>query len=772
MAVSKKKQETKKGKSLKKSPGPRDAKQSRKKTALSGSEIIQPIKNGKKDFYIVGIGASAGGLDAFERFFTNMPSDSGMAFVLIPHLSPEHKSIMSELLKRYTKMEVFQAEDGVEVKPDCVYIIPPNKDMALMGRRLQLLVPAERKGFRHPIDFFFRSLAEDMGEKAICIVLSGTGTEGTLGLRAVKENGGLALVQEPKTAQYEGMPVSALATGLADYVLPPEKMPEELLRYVTHVRAMPRKPAVLPEGKTLEPLQKIFVLIRAHTGHDFSLYKQNTIIRRIEKRMAILQVRTMTDYASYIRSNTHEIDILFKELLIRVTNFFRDSEAFDALKEKGLPLIFKDRPSDQPVRIWVPGCSTGEEAYSIAIAVHEYMHEMKNLCKVQIFATDIDSEAIGIARAGVYPDSITVDVSPERLERFFTIKGAAYKVKDEIREMIVFAAQNIVKDPPFTKLDMIICRNVLIYFGAELQKKLVPVFHYSLRPEGIIFLGSSETTGDFSDLFTVIDKRWKIFKTRAVDSTSVRSFDLRRLPEFPDVAVRREELPVIKRNGRPDIGELIGKILLEQYSPPCVIVNDKGDILYFHGKTGKYLEPASGKASLNIAEMARKGLTLELRTALRMAADRKKDVAVEGLQVKSNGGYLTVDLEIKYISKPGPIEGLFMVAFREPASPKGRKAEKLRPYKPGKADQRLTDMEQELKVTKEHLQSTIEELETSNEELRSTNEELQSSNEELQSTNEELETSKEELQSVNEELLTVNAELQSTIDELSMRVTI
>ncbi|MBI4698532.1 MAG: hypothetical protein HY758_06365, partial [Nitrospirae bacterium] len=412
----------------------------------------------------------------FEKFFTNMPSDSGMAFVLVPHLSPEHKSIMGDLLKRYTKMEVFQAEDGVEVKPDRVYIIPPNKDMALMGRKLHLLDPVERKGFRHPIDFFFRSLAEDMGEKAICIVLSGTGTEGALGLRSVKEKGGLALVQDPKSAQYEGMPNSALATGLADYVLAPEKMPEELMRYVTHVRAMPDKPAVLPEGTALDPLQKIFVLVRAHTGHDFSMYKPNTINRRIEKRMAILQVRNIADYASYIRSNPHEIDLLFKELLIRVTNFFRDREAFDILKEKGLPLIFKDRPSEQPVRIWVPGCSTGEEAYSIAITVHEYMHEMKNICRVQIFATDIDNEAIGMARAGVYPESVIADISPERLERFFTRKGDAYKIKDEIREMIIFAAQNMVKDPPFTKLDMVICRNVLIYFGADLQKKLLPVF--------------------------------------------------------------------------------------------------------------------------------------------------------------------------------------------------------------------------------------------------------------------------------------------------------
>ncbi|HET6516508.1 MAG TPA: chemotaxis protein CheB [Thermodesulfovibrionales bacterium] len=769
MAARRKKKETKERKdSVKKRAASSDNTLHRKrKTVLSVPEKNQPVRSEREDFYIVGIGASAGGLDAFERFFTNMSADSGMAFVLIPHLSPEHKSIMSDLLKRYTKMEVSQAEDGVEVKRDCVYIIPPNKDMALMGRKIQLLEPVERKGLRHPIDFFFRSLAEDCGEKAICIVLSGTGTEGTLGLRAVKEKGGLALVQEVKSAQYAGMPASALATGLADYVLPPEKMPEELLRYVKHVRAMPLKPAVMPDGKTLEPLQKIFVLIRAHTGHDLSMYKQNTIIRRIEKRMAILQIKNLTDYVSYLRRASHEIDVLFKELLIRVTSFFRDSEAFDALKEKGLPLLFKGRPCDQPVRIWIPGCSTGEEAYSVAIAVHEYMHAVNNICRVQIFATDLDSEAIGVARAGVYPDSITVDVSPERLERFFTPKGVAYKVKDEIREMIVFAAQNIAKDPPFTKLDVIICRNVLIYLGTDLQKKLIPIFHYSLKPEGILFLGSSETTGDFSDLFAAIDKRWKIFKTRMHESAAVWSLDLRRPSAIPEGTAGREALPAIKRNGVIEIGEITEKILLDHYSPPCVIVNDKGDVLYFHGKTGKYLEPASGKARLNIIEMAREGLTLELRTALRRAAARKKDIAIEGVQVKADGGYLTVNLEVKYISKPDSALGLLMVVFREPSSPKGRKIEKLRAYIPGKSDQRLADMDQELRATKEHLQATIEELESANEELRSSNEEMQSSNEELQSTNEELETSKEELQSVNEELVTVNAELQNKIEELS-----
>ena len=745
-------------KSPARSGAPRKASQSLSPPAAS------PARIGRMDtFHVVGIGASAGGLEAFEHFFTNMPADSGMAFVLIPHLAPEHKSIMAELLKRYTEMNVVQAEDGMRANPNCVYIIPPNKDMAMLKGTLQLLEPVERRGLRHPIDFFFRSLAEDQGDRAVCIVLSGTGTEGALGLRAIKEKGGLVLVQDPKTTRYDGMPGSAIATGLVDYILPPDKMPEQLLRYATHPYAQPLKPAAKAERRFPEPLEKIIVLIRDQTGHDFSLYKRNTILHRIKKRMAILQVGTMADYVTCLRGNPKEIELLFSELLIRVTNFFRDREAFEIIKEKALPLLFKDLHPGQPVRIWVPACSTGEEAYSLAIIVLEYISTLKQKYNVQIFATDIDREAIDMARTGLYPDSITADVSPGRLNRFFIKKASAYKVKDEIRQMIVFAVQNFIKDPPFTKLQMISCRNVLIYFDADLQKKVLPILHYSLKPGGILYLGSSETIGEHLDMFSVVDRKWKIFRAKGAEATPRAPFELR-TAAAPVRTARPEAAPAIKKRDEVSVGAFAEKIILDHYAPPFVIINDKGDILYFSGKTSRYLESAPGKASLNIIEMAREEIRLELRAALRKAVASGKDMTVEGLQIKTNGGFRTIHLEIRHNAQHEPMRGLLMVVFRELTLPKGqRKGKASQPSR--KMSLLVTELEHELRSTKEQLQTTIEELETANQELGSTNEELQSSNEELQSTIEEMETSREELQSVNEELTTINTELQSKAEE-------
>jgi two-component system CheB/CheR fusion protein len=727
--------------------------------------VVSPSTVRKDSFYVVGIGASAGGLEAFEHFFTNMPDDSGMTFVLVPHLAPEHKSIMAELLKRYTKMEVFQAEDGMRANPNCVYIIPPNKDIGMLKGTLQLLEPVVARGLRHSIDFFFRSLAEDQGERAVCIVLSGTGTEGALGLRAIKEKGGLVLVQDPKTARYDGMPGSAIATGLVDHILPPDKMPEQLLRYITHPDARPLIPAAISESGSPEPLQNIIALIRSLTKHDFSLYKQNTILRRIEKRMAILQVGSMADYVAYLRSDPKEIELLFRELLIRVTNFFRDPEVFEIIKKKALPLLFKDRPPEQPVRIWVPACSTGEEAYSVAIIVQEHIRTLKQKYNVQIFATDIDKEAVDMARSGLYPDSISVDVSPERLDLFFTKKASAYKIKEEIRQKIVFAVQDIIKDPPFTKLQMITCRNVLIYFDAELQKKVLPIFHNALMPGGILCLGSSETIGDHADMFSVVDRKWRIFRVKGAEAIPTVPYQV---PTA--IAPVRNAIPeaalAMKKREEAGLGALAGKIIQDHYTPPYVIVDDKRDILYFHGKTSRYLESVSGKASLNLFEMAREEIRLELRTALRKAVARGKDTTVDGLQIKTDGGFRTLTLEIRHIAQDEPMPGLLMVVFRELALPKGQK--------PGKAPQpsrtmrrHVAELEQELRSTKEKLHTVIEELETSNQELGSTNEEFQSSNEELQSTIEEMETSREELQSVNEELTTINTELQNKSDEAS-----
>ena len=724
-------------------------------------------QSGRNDIYVVGIGASAGGLEAFEQFFMNMPPDSGMAFVLVPHLSPERKSIMAELLERRTAMKVAQAEEGMEIKPDHVYIIPPNRDMAVQDNTLRLLEPSESRGVRHPIDFFFRSLARDKGEQAICIILSGTGTEGTLGLRAVKGEGGLVLAQDVKTARFDGMPSSAIATGLVDYILPPEKMPELLLRYTKSAFARTFMATEKPEKKTGDAIPKIFSLIRVRTGHDFSLYKQNTIIRRIEKRMALHQIETLDRYVSFLRSNEHEVEALANELLIRVTSFFRDPEAFEVLKQTVFPRLFRNKHAGSALRIWTPGCSTGEEAYSLAMTAVESMQELNLHFKVQIFATDIDARAIDSARAGVYPESITVDVSPERLGRFFISQGHQYQVRDDIREMVVFALQNVIKDPPFSKMDLICCRNLLIYLGAALQKRLLPLFRYALKPEGVLFLGSSETVGDSSDLFTILDKRWKIFRARKTEGRAAIVLDYRYPAPLPGQA-EAEAAAGARRPANVQIGDVMEKLLIEKYAPPSCVVNDRGDILHFHGRTGAFLEPPSGRAALNVFEMAREGLRIELRTAIRKALSLKKDVVYEGLRVKSDHGHRIVNLEVRTIKKPEHLEGLLLVVFNEQAVPQGRKAAtQKRTRLSAGTDERLEAMDYELKSTKEHLQSSIEELETSNEELKSLNEELQSSNEELQSTNEELETSREELQSVNEELITVNAELQTKIDELS-----
>jgi two-component system CheB/CheR fusion protein len=705
-------------------------------------------------FPVVGIGASAGGLDAIEKFFSNMPSDSDMAFVIIMHFDPTSKSVMVEILKRYTKMEVYQAEDGVKISPNTVYIIPPNKDMAILHGKIQLLEPTVSRGIRHPIDFFFRSLSEDYKEKAICIILSGTGTEGTLGLKNIKGEGGMVMVQDVTSAAYDGMPASAIATGFADYILPPEKMPEQLLNFVKQPYIKGTRKAALIEQTA--PMQKIFVLIRDRTGHDFSLYKESTINRRIERRMNIHQIDKVQDYVRYLSENPSEIDALFKELLIGVTSFFRDPEAFEILIEKVLPGILKDKTPAQPVKVWVTACSTGEEAYSIAMIFKEYLDEIKSDIKVQIFATDVDKDAIETARAGVYPASIAVDVSQERLDRFFTKVEDSYRVKKEVREMVTFALQSLIKDPPFSMLDMVSCRNLLIYLGPVLQKKVLSTLHYSLKKDGILFLGNSETIGELTDLFSVLDRKWRIYKSKGGSHILMGDFThMGRAGAFPKIKEPVKSVEI-------GIGDHIEKMLLENYAPSCVIINEKYEILYFHGKTGKYLEPAPGKAGLKIVEMAREGLKHELNIAIRKAIAQKKEAIFKDLNVKTNGSFQTVNLIVRPLVKPD-MQGLMLVIFEDVPGRPSKPVKKG--YTKPQINQYVIDLELELKSTRENLQATIEEMETSNEELQSTNEEFQAANEELQSANEELETSREELQSVNEELMTLNAEHQSKIEE-------
>ncbi len=711
-------------------------------------------------FPIVGIGASAGGLDALEQFFTHLPATPGMAFVVVQHLDPTHKSILADLVQRQTRMEVFEVEDGVKVQPNCVYIIPPDKDMGMMHASLHLTHPTARRGLRLPIDFLFRSLAHDQHERAIGIVLSGTGSDGTLGLKAVKEEGGMVMVQDPETAKYDGMPRRAIATGLVDVVLPPNEMAKQLIAYVRHAfgRGIQSPPLAKPESKS--ELLKVFIQLRTQTGHDFSGYKPTTILRRIERRMMLYQLERLADYVRYLQENPAEVQTLFKELLIGVSNFFRDPDAFTALKEKVIPALFKSR-SMEPIRVWVPGCATGEEAYSIAILIREQVELLKQDVKAQIFATDIDSTAIEVARGGEYPSSIAADVSPERLRRFFAKKDGAYQVNKTLREMLIFAEQNIIKDPPFSKLDLISCRNLLIYMGVDLQKKVFPLFHYALMPDGYLFLGSSETIGELTDLFGVIDRKWKLFQRKEEALSRKTDLDLPILPLRHGVTGLGAGVAAETRKP-PSFREVSERQLLERYAPAAVLIDNNGAILYVHGQTGKYLELAEGEANLNIVRMAREGLGIDLTTAIRKAAAQKKAIRYEGIRVKTNDHDQTINLTVTPVPKESGLSDAVLVAFEEAAPAPAR------PREPDQENtQRAEELERELRSTKEYLQTTIEELETSNEELKSTNEELQSSNEELQSTNEEMETSKEELQSVNEELVTVNSEHEVKLEDLA-----
>lgn len=719
---------------------------------------------GAPGFPIVGIGASAGGLEALEELFENMPAGTGMAFVVITHLHPGYPSLLPDLLAKVTEIPVVSAADGLRVEPDHIYVGPPGGQIAILHGILHRMETEKAEAPRLPIDYFFRSLAEDQKDRAISIVLSGTGTDGTLGLKAVKGESGMVMVQQPQSAKYAGMPSSAIATGLADYVLAPVAMPQHLIAYVQGPYLATEEAPAGVSAVPSEPMQKIFVLLRTRTGHDFSGYKNNTIRRRIERRMNVHQIQKPHQYLRYLQENPHEIDILFKELLITVTNFFRDPDAWQALIPH-LDELIRMRPENYTLRAWVPGCATGEEAFSLAIALRERLENFKQHYDVQIFGTDLDAEAIETARAGQYPDGIAVDVSPKRLDRYFLREDSSYRVRKEIREMTIFAPQNVIKDPPFTRLDILSCRNLLIYLNADLQKRLVPIFHYALKPGGLLLLGNSETVGSFTDLFEPLDKRWKIYR-RKESATAIHA-----LPDIPAQPVVRDEGVLPRSVLAPSVKEaqittLIERLLLRRFAPPSVVVNERGDILYIHGRTGTFLEPAEGQPRANILEMAREGLQIELSGALRECFRKGTDVVREGIRVGSNCDFVHFDLTVSKIHEPEAIRGLLLVTVR-PTPPAVPESAARRPKPKAGDGERIAQLERELQYMKESHQTTQEELETSNEELKSTNEELQSTNEELQSTNEELETSKEEMQSLNEELTTVNAELQSKVDELS-----
>ncbi|WP_029916815.1 chemotaxis protein CheB [Pelobacter seleniigenes] len=710
---------------------------------------------------VVGIGTSAGGLEALEQFLRNVPAKSGIAFVIVQHLDPTHKGVLPDLLQRVTSMTVRQVTDRMKVESDCVYIIPPNKDMSILHGVLYLFEPTESRGLRLPIDFFFNSLAEDQKQLAVGVVLSGMGSDGTLGLRAIKAKAGLVGVQDPSSAKFDSMPRSAIDAGLADIVSPAEELPGKILAYLRHIPNRSSSQPVLLE-KEQSALEKVTVLLRSKTGHDFSLYKKNTLYRRIERRMAVHQIKRIDDYVRFLRENPAEAEILFKELLIGVTSFFRDPEEWNLLRDKALPALLTQQPDGGSFRAWSVGCSTGEEAYSLAITFKEAVAHCKtnDSYTLQIFATDLDQDAIVRARQGLYPVNIAGQVSDERLHRFFIQEEKGYRVHKEIREMVTFATQNIIMDPPFTKLDILLCRNLLIYLQPDLQKKLLPLFHYSLKPGGLLLLGTAETVGSFNSLFAAMQPKSRLYlRQDSLPSPASLIFPTMNGAGMP--GIKKES----KMPHQPDnLQSLTDQLLLQSYSPPAVLTSAQGDILYIRGKTGKYLEPASGKVNWNIFAMARDELRFEMNGAFQKAVREQKTVTAKGLKVSVNGGLQALNLTIQPITHPEALSGMVLVIFQDmPADP--TKAGTGRGKTKSPASARIAELEQALMQSREELQITHESIQASQEEFKSMNEELQSTNEELQSTNEELSTSKEEMQSINEELQTVNAEQAAKMEE-------
>lgn len=730
----------------------------KEKAAKSSKEEPSDSKNDL--FPVVCVGASAGGLEALEQFLANVPENSGMAYIVIQHLDPTQKGMLPELLQRVSKMQVFQVTDHTLVKPNRVYVIPPNKSMSILKRVLYLFDPLEARGLRLPIDFFLRSLALDQKERSVGVILSGMGSDGSIGLHAIKENDGIVMVQTPETAKFDSMPRNAIDSVLADIVAPVNELPTRLIDLIKQSTTL--KPEAEIDTKEKNALEKIIILLRTHTGNDFSLYKKNTLYRRIERRMGIHKIDKIISYVHFLQENQAEINILFKELLIGVTNFFRDAPVWEKLKEQVLPNLLANIKEGTIMRAWVPGCSTGEEAYSLAIVVKEAIEKVNphGAVTLQIFATDLDNEAIETARKGIFPANIISDVSPARLSRFFVKTEDGYRINNEIREMIVFAQHNIIMHPPFTKIDIITCRNLLIYMDSELQKKLIGLFYYSLNPEGIMLLGSSETLGSQAPLFTTIDSKFKLYK-RSNTNLIPELFD------FPSSFSRAKLTnPEIQMPNKlpANIQSPAEQLLLQHFSPPAVLVNENGDILYISGRTGKYLEPAVGKANMNIFAMLREGLRNEFPFAFRKVLTSKGKEILHHLKVGTNGSSQLLDLTIQWIDKPETIRGTVMVVFSDIHEVYSDKPEACRKTI---SSIKNSELEKELEHARETMQSTLEEMQTSQEELKSANEELQSTNEELQSTNEELTTSKEEMQSLNEELQTVNAELQSKVDDFS-----
>jgi two-component system, chemotaxis family, CheB/CheR fusion protein len=747
--------------------------------AHGGSHLahIQTTKGKRKGksqvitkFPIVGIGASAGGLEAMTQLLKNLPANTGMSFVLVQHLDPTHESALSSLLARGTEMQVTEARDNVRLEPNQLYIIPPNKSMGIASRHLKLF-PRRGEGREEhmPIDLFFRSLAEQEGSNAVGIVLSGSGADGTQGLLAIKAAGGITFAQEEKTAKYPAMPGNAITAGCVDFVLSPEKMVKELKRIGGHLSLILPEEKMEDEQPTEEKaFEEILLVLRQRTGVDFTYYKHATLRRRIQRRMVLHKLESLRDYCNYLRGHSAEIKELFNDILIHVTGFFRDPAVFQTLRKKLFPKLLKSKGPDDSIRIWIPGCSTGEEVYSVAISLMELMTEKKAVHPVQVFATDINESALEKARAGLYNENVKSEISADRLRRFFVKVDGGYRVNKTIREMCIFARQNLVSDPPFSNLDLISCRNVLIYLGPTLQRKVMPVFHYALRPTGLLMLGASETIGAFSDLFSLTDKKAKIYSKKAVQSRPTVTFG-HEVAEPPKPGETEMPPPMQITPSITEVQKQADRIVLTSYSLPGVVINSNLEVLQFRGRTGMFLEHAHGEATLNLLKMAREGLMPELRTVVAKTIKQNVRVRQEDLRVRQNGHFIECHVEIIPFTVPPGQEKFYLVLFEPavhiPEEPVRGRVKKSLIQRPTESAE-LAHLREELSATRESLQTIIEEQEATNEELRSANEEIMSSNEELQSTNEELETAKEELQSTNEELTTLNDELESRNSEL------
>ncbi len=753
----------------------------RKKGASSPSSRSEPDRDTsslEKVFPVVAVGASAGGLEAFSTLLANLPETTGMAFVFLQHLDPSHHSALEEILSRTTKIPVTQVTDGTEVQRNHVYLIPPNSDMVIRDGVLRLSARSLTQGQHRPIDSFFISLAEDCGDRAIGVILSGTATDGTSGCLAIKAVGGITLAQDEASAKYSSMPRSAIESGCVDFVLPPKAIAEELARIEKHpyIARVPTRPEELLGPASPSDIHELFSMLRDVKGVDFTHYKQTTLQRRIKRRMVVNQADRLEDYVRFVKSNPKELEELYRDVLIHVTGFFRDPGAFDALRKEVFPALVKNRKaSTWPLRIWIPGCSTGEEAYSMAIALLEYIGPNNanvsappSSRAIQIFATDISDAALDRARAGVYADSAVADLPAPRLKRFFTRVDKGYQVQQAVRELCIFAKQNITKDPPFSGLDLISCRNLLIYLGPELQKRVIPTMHYALKPGAYLVLGGAESLGIFTDYFTLIDKKFKIYQKKTTGARLITYFT------GVDYSLRRHEEAKSSRIPPAGFGidKQVERELVSRFVPASIVVNSEMEIVQFRGKTGAYLEPAAGNPTFSLSKMAREGLLIDLRAAIHTA--KKENIAVrkEGVSIQSNGGTREINFEVIPVRTEGSHELFYVVVFQDApvsASPsavsKSLAAQHARKELPlVRQNERLS---REIRQLRTQLQSLIEEHETTSEEFKTANEEVLSSNEELQSTNEELETAKEELQSSNEELTTVNEELQNRNLELS-----